>query len=157
MVLRAARMVRVPRTLRALAAEAPEGKFTLTFTAPHQVSRAGAELQEISTSNLMPNVFYGEVRALDLCVFRAVGRFEFTDAIRRHARIPSREIRLASISLMLVNQALYAAKPVTQVNVPSSSGDFGILPHHVPIISTLTPGVVNVFESAEVQKKYFGM
>ena len=42
MVLRATRVARVPRALRALASEAPEGKFTLTFTAPHQVSCARA-------------------------------------------------------------------------------------------------------------------
>jgi F-type H+-transporting ATPase subunit delta len=53
-------------------------------------------------------------------------------------------------------QALYASKPVAQVNVPSTSGDFGILPHHVPLITILKPGVVSVFENPDSSKKFFG-
>lgn len=45
---------------------------------------------------------------------------------------------------------------MSQVNVPSSSGDFGILPNHVPALSTLKPGVVSVFETADAEKKFFG-
>ena len=52
---------------------------------------------------------------------------------------------------------MYANKPVFQVNVPSTSGDFGILPNHVPVIASLKPGVVSVFDaSADTGKKYFG-
>ena len=41
--------------------------------------------------------------------------------------------------------------------MPSGSGDFGILPNHVPIVATLKPGLVGVFESADSSKKFFGL
>lgn len=46
---------------------------------------------------------------------------------------------------------------VKQVDVPGSSGAFGILPEHVPTIATLRPGVVAVTEEAGATKKYFGI
>eukprot|EP00042_Codosiga_hollandica_P018044 m.51654 g.51654 ORF g.51654 m.51654 type:complete len:162 (+) comp48333_c0_seq1:68-553(+) len=54
------------------------------------------------------------------------------------------------------HSALFANKQVFQVNVPSSTGDFGILPNHVPVIASLKPGVVSVFDvSADNAKKFF--
>nr|AOR07084.1 mitochondrial ATP synthase subunit delta precursor [Mesenchytraeus hydrius] len=47
-----------------------------------------------------------------------------------------------------------AATNVKQVDVPSFSGSFGILPNHVPLLAVLKPGVVTVHE-AEGIKKYF--
>jgi len=45
---------------------------------------------------------------------------------------------------------------VKQVDVPSFSGSFGILPNHVPTLAVLKPGVVSVIEEDGTQKKYFG-
>lgn len=45
---------------------------------------------------------------------------------------------------------------VKQVDVPSFSGSFGILPEHVPTLAVLKPGVVSVFEEDGNVKKYFG-
>ena len=42
-----------------------------------------------------------------------------------------------------------------QVDVPSTTGSFGILPNHVPSIAVLKPGLVNVYETDGVQK-FFG-
>ena len=42
-----------------------------------------------------------------------------------------------------------------QVDVPSGTGTFGILPNHVPTLAVLRPGVVTVFED-EVTRKFFG-
>lgn len=42
-----------------------------------------------------------------------------------------------------------------QVDVPSVQGSFGILPKHVPAIASLKPGVLTVFEEADI-KKFFG-
>lgn len=53
-------------------------------------------------------------------------------------------------------QALYKASDVQQVNLAATSGDMGILANHVPSIEQLNPGVVEVIESAEVTKKFFG-
>ncbi|XP_018575145.1 ATP synthase subunit delta, mitochondrial [Anoplophora glabripennis] len=45
------------------------------------------------------------------------------------------------------NQVYYDNKSVRQVDVPSFSGSFGILPAHVPTLAVLKPGVVSVFEN----------
>jgi F-type H+-transporting ATPase subunit delta len=50
----------------------------------------------------------------------------------------------------------YNAVDVKQVDVPSFSGSFGILPNHVPTLAVLKPGVVSVYESEGTIKKYFG-
>lgn len=44
---------------------------------------------------------------------------------------------------------------VKQVDVPSFSGSFGILPKHVPTLAVLKPGVVSVFENEGAVKKIF--
>jgi len=44
---------------------------------------------------------------------------------------------------------------VKQVDVPSFSGSFGILPAHVPTLAVLKPGVVTVYENDGSAKKFF--
>lgn len=45
--------------------------------------------------------------------------------------------------------------PVLQVDVPSFSGAFGILPNHVPTLAVLKPGVVTVYEEDGATNKFF--
>ncbi|OQV23139.1 putative ATP synthase subunit delta, mitochondrial [Hypsibius exemplaris] len=52
-------------------------------------------------------------------------------------------------------QVFYADANVKQVDVPSMSGNFGILANHVPMLAVLQAGVLNVFETDAVSKKYF--
>jgi F-type H+-transporting ATPase subunit delta len=52
-------------------------------------------------------------------------------------------------------QAYYNAVNVKQVDVPTFSGYLGILPHHVPILAALKPGVVTVYGD-DGDKKFFG-
>jgi F0F1-type ATP synthase epsilon subunit len=42
------------------------------------------------------------------------------------------------------------------VNVPSTTGEFGILPDHVPVIAALKPGVVTVTDETGKEAKFFG-
>jgi len=49
----------------------------------------------------------------------------------------------------------YKSANVKQVDVPSFSGSFGILPNHVPLLAVLRPGVVTVHEVDGNNKKYF--
>ena len=42
----------------------------------------------------------------------------------------------------LSRSAFYAGEAVKQIDVPSMSGAFGILPSHVPTMAALAPGVV---------------
>lgn len=43
-----------------------------------------------------------------------------------------------------------------QVDVPTLTGAFGILPAHVPTLQVLRPGVVTVFSDDGSSVKYFG-
>ena len=43
-----------------------------------------------------------------------------------------------------------------QIDVPSMSGNFGILPNHVPILAVLKPGILTVIEEGDKAKKFFG-
>lgn len=49
----------------------------------------------------------------------------------------------------------YDQAVVKQVDVPSFSGAFGILPKHVPTLAVLKPGVVTVYEQGGDIKKVF--
>lgn len=53
------------------------------------------------------------------------------------------------------NKVFYDNANVRQVDVPSFSGAFGILPKHVPTLAVLKPGVVTVYENDGTQKKVF--
>jgi len=53
------------------------------------------------------------------------------------------------------NKTFYQAASVRQVDVPSFSGSFGILPKHVPTLAVIKPGVVTVYENdGKVQKVF---
>ncbi len=60
-----------------------------------------------------------------------------------------------SFTFAAPNGVLYNGSSVKQVDVPSFSGSFGILPQHVPSLAVLRPGVVTVFEEDGSAKKYF--
>merc|ERR1712184_119702 len=53
------------------------------------------------------------------------------------------------------NAVHYDSVSVKQVDVPSFSGNFGILPNHVPALAVLSPGVVTVYEDDGGAKKFF--
>merc|ERR1712055_1143214 len=53
------------------------------------------------------------------------------------------------------NGVHYEGAAVKQVDVPSFSGSFGILPNHVPALAVLKPGVVTVYEEDGNTKKFF--
>jgi len=52
-------------------------------------------------------------------------------------------------------ELFYHNADVKQVDVPSFSGSFGILPNHVPVLAVLKPGVVTVYEKDGNTKKFF--
>jgi len=52
-------------------------------------------------------------------------------------------------------EVFYNNTNVKQVDVPSFSGSFGVLPNHVPTLAVLRPGVVTVYETEGATKKYF--
>ncbi|KAJ3599492.1 hypothetical protein NHX12_033452 [Muraenolepis orangiensis] len=52
-------------------------------------------------------------------------------------------------------QVFFQGASVKQVDVPTLTGAFGILPAHVPTLQVLRPGVVTVFSDEGVAAKYF--
>lgn len=53
-------------------------------------------------------------------------------------------------------QVFFKEVSVKQVDVPTLTGAFGILPAHVPTLQVLRPGVVTVFSDDGSSTKYFG-
>ncbi|KAG8281614.1 ATP synthase subunit delta, mitochondrial [Homalodisca vitripennis] len=60
-----------------------------------------------------------------------------------------------SFTFAAANKVFYNAANVKQVDVPSFSGSFGILPKHVPTLAVLKPGVVTVYEQDGTAKRVF--
>ena len=50
---------------------------------------------------------------------------------------------------------LLLSEEVDQVLVPGSEGDFGVLPNHAPVMSTLKPGVLEVTGSSSGDGRIF--
>ena len=56
--------------------------------------------------------------------------------------------------MIFSTQVFFNEVGVAQVDVPSLTGNFGILPNHVPIISVMKPGIVTVYNGGTTEK-YF--
>lgn len=52
-------------------------------------------------------------------------------------------------------EKLLASQPVDMVVVPGTEGDFGVLAGHAPLISTVRPGVIDVYEGDRVVDRVF--
>ncbi len=60
------------------------------------------------------------------------------------------------VEFELVSPArLLLSREVEMVVVPGEDGDFGVLPRHSPMISTLRPGVISVHEDGAVSESIF--
>uniref|UniRef100_A0A3Q3FNR6 ATP synthase F(1) complex subunit delta, mitochondrial n=1 Tax=Labrus bergylta TaxID=56723 RepID=A0A3Q3FNR6_9LABR len=68
----------------------------------------------------------------------------------RHAHHPVRDAPRDARSEVFFKEA-----SVKQVDVPTLTGAFGILPAHVPTLQVLRPGVVTVFSEDGSSAKYF--
>ena len=63
---------------------------------------------------------------------------------------------MAKLHFDLVSpERLLISADVDQVDVPGSEGDFGVLPLHAPVMTTLKPGVLTVFQHGKAAEKYF--
>jgi F-type H+-transporting ATPase subunit epsilon len=50
-------------------------------------------------------------------------------------------------------ERLLESTEADMVVVPGSEGDFGVLPGHVPLISTLRPGVIEIYDGNSVRQR----
>merc|ERR1712156_775666 len=73
----------------------------------------------------------------------------------RSSPIPKRCMSQMAFTFAAPNGVHYDAASVKQIDVPSFSGSFGILPSHVPALAVLKPGVVTVYEDEGAVKKFF--
>lgn len=56
---------------------------------------------------------------------------------------------------LVAPERLLFSAPVSMVVVPGTEGDFGVLPGHTPMISTLRTGVIDVYEGDNVEQQVF--
>merc|ERR1712227_913343 len=74
-----------------------------------------------------------------------------TTQVRSYAdKAPEMAFTFAAPSNVYYNNA-----SVKQVDVPSFSGNFGILPQHVPTLAVIKPGLMSVIENSGDVKKFF--
>lgn len=59
------------------------------------------------------------------------------------------EFELVSPEKLLVSEA------VGMVVVPGIEGDFGALPQHSPLLSTVRPGVISIYQQGKVSRRIF--
>jgi len=73
----------------------------------------------------------------------------------RASFVPVRRYSEMPLTFASPNAAFYSGESVKQIDVPSMSGAFGILPSHVPTMAALAPGVVSVTGGDGAITKYF--
>ncbi len=56
---------------------------------------------------------------------------------------------------LVTPERLVFSRGVDMVVVPGAEGDFGVLPGHTPMVSTVRPGIVNVYEGREIVERMF--
>ena len=62
----------------------------------------------------------------------------------------------ATLHLEVVSpEHLLLSAPVEMVVVPGTEGYFGVLPQHMLLLSTLRPGVIDVYSGGAVTERYF--
>ena len=52
-------------------------------------------------------------------------------------------------------ERLLMSRDVSMVVVPGTEGLFGVLPRHAPLISTLAPGVIDIYQDGTVVERIF--
>jgi F-type H+-transporting ATPase subunit epsilon len=66
------------------------------------------------------------------------------------------EAERAKVTFELVTPtALAVSEAVDMVVVPGIEGDFGVLPGHIPTLTTMRPGVINMYIGGEISKSLF--
>ena len=56
---------------------------------------------------------------------------------------------------LVTPERLLVSEPVEMVVVPGIEGNFGVLPGHAPLISTIRPGMIEIYEGQTVTRRIF--
>jgi F-type H+-transporting ATPase subunit epsilon len=60
------------------------------------------------------------------------------------------------VQFELVSPAkLLLSEEVEMVVVPGGEGDFGVLPGHTPMLTTVRPGIIDIYENDKIVKSIF--
>jgi len=82
----------------------------------------------------------------------AAQRRSFADEAPKQSQgIPAK----LTLNLLAPHKAIFSKAEVDQVIIPGADGMFGVLPGHVPTISELKPGVIEVTTAPGEVQKYF--
>ena len=52
-------------------------------------------------------------------------------------------------------ERLLFADDIDMVTIPGSQGDFGVLPSHAPVVSTLRPGLVTIYGEGDIKERIY--
>jgi F-type H+-transporting ATPase subunit epsilon len=52
-------------------------------------------------------------------------------------------------------ERLLLSQPVEMVVIPGAEGDIGVLPRHAPLIATLRPGTIAIYENNRIAQRIF--
>lgn len=56
---------------------------------------------------------------------------------------------------LVAPERLLASIDCDMVVIPGAEGDFGVLPHHAPLMSLLRPGVIAIYQGDRVEERVF--
>src|SRR5712692_45790 len=56
---------------------------------------------------------------------------------------------------LVTPERLIVSAEVEMVVVPGSEGNFGVLPGHAPLISTIRPGTIDIYEANAITERIF--
>ena len=56
---------------------------------------------------------------------------------------------------LVTPERLLVSEMVEMVVVPGTEGNFGVLPGHAPLISTIRPGMIEIYEGQNVTRRIF--
>lgn len=56
---------------------------------------------------------------------------------------------------LVAPERLLASIEADMVVIPGADGDFGVLPHHAPVMALLRPGVIAVYQGDRVDRRLF--
>lgn len=61
-----------------------------------------------------------------------------------------------TLSIDLVSPERLVASEVTEMAViPGSEGEMGVMANHAPVISSLKPGIIRLYDGGQITKRYF--
>jgi len=56
---------------------------------------------------------------------------------------------------LVTPERLLVSEPVDMVVVPGTEGNFGVLPGHAPLISTIRPGTIDIYDGRTISRRIF--